>query len=253
MRLERYILMSLIFVSAVSAILFWRKAAVFEAENEKLRAEIAELEEGLTTSTNSISKMVAEVEAIRKQKSELMTLRNDVTQLRNATKNNESLGAELQRLKAENQQLRASAQAAQGSQVQPLSRFAGQDHFTRETWAFAGYGSPEEALVSAIWAMKEGNPKTYMESLSPQEQQRLSESWKNKSEQEIAQKHQSDVSQITGLRILDRQPGGTPGEVLLSVYLEGQHQLHTVRMNQNGQDWKFGGFVRPQIQPAAQP
>ena len=251
MRIERYLLMVLIFISAVAAIIYWRKATLFQTENERLRAQINELEEQQVISTNSTSAMIAEIEAVRKQRSELMTLRNEVTQLRTANKNSEKLAADLQRVQAENKELRAATRAGgQTSGQSSNNKFAGQDHFTRDSWSFAGYGSPEDALVSAIWAMKEGNPKTYLESLSPQEQQRIAESWKNKSEQEIAQKHQSDVSQITGVRILDRKAGGNPGEVLLNVYLEGQNQLHTIIMNQNGPEWKFGGFVRPPQQQA---
>ncbi len=256
MRIERYLLMLLLFISAVAAIIYCRKAALFQAENERLRVQLSDVEEVLASSTNSASSMVREIEAVRKQRSELMTLRNEVTQLRVASNNAVKAAAELQRLQAENKELRAGTSARSLSPQQSAgSRFAGQDHFTRDSWAFAGYGSPEDALVSAIWAMKEGNPKSYLESLSPQEQQRVAENWKNKSEQEIAQKHQSDVSQITGVRILDRKQGGNPGEMLLNVYLEGQNQLHTIIMNQSGEEWRFGGFVRPpqqQAQAAAQ-
>jgi hypothetical protein len=239
-RVERFLLMLLVFFSAVAAIVFWRKATLFQNENDKLRAEVNDLEQNLEASTNSSVALGVELEALRKQRNEVLSLRNEVTQLRSASKSNLVLLAENQRLKQEkNQFLSANAAAHQSG-----PKFAGQDHFGRDAWTFAGYASPEDALVSAIWAMKEGNPATYMESLSPQEQQRMSEIWKNKNEQEIASKHQSDVSEITGVRIMERKPGNA-GEVLLSVYLEGKNQMHTIVMNQNGNEWKFGGFLRP--------
>ena len=67
------------------------------------------------------------------------------------------------------------------------------DRIAREQWSNAGYASPEAALVSAIWSMREGNPKSYLESLSPEEQQRMSKVWEGKTEQEIVAKHQQDV------------------------------------------------------------
>ena len=53
--------------------------------------------------------------------------------------------------------------------------------------------------------MREGSPKTYLESLSPEEKERMTKEWGNRSEAEIAAKHQQDVSQITGMRVTGRQ------------------------------------------------
>ena len=121
---------------------------------------------------------------------------------------------------------------------------AGKDQFPKESWNFAGYASPEAALVSAIWSMKEGNPKTYLDSLSPDEQARMAKVWENKSEAEIAAKHQSDVSSISAFRILERQ-NVTDNEVLMNVYIEGVGRMEKVSMKRVGNDWKFGGFIRP--------
>src|SRR5436309_995445 len=97
--------------------------------------------------------------------------------------------------------------------------------------------------------MREGNPKTYLDSLAPEEQQRVSQNWQNKTEAELAEKHKSDVSTISGLRVLNSDSIG-PNEVVMSVLLEGANRTERVRMNQVGQDWKFGGFIRDQ-QPIA--
>ena len=50
--------------------------------------------------------------------------------------------------------------------------------------------------------------------------------------------------------MLDRQ-NVSPGEVVMSVYLEGPGRMEKIRMNQVGQDWKFGGFIRDQGATAA--
>ena len=107
----------------------------------------------------------------------------------------------------------------------------------------AGYATPEAALVSAIWSMKEGNPKSYLDSLSPEEQARLAKTWENKTEAEIIAKHQSDVAPITGVRVLDRHEISAE-EMQMNVYIEGVGRVEKVSMKRTGNDWKFGGFIR---------
>jgi hypothetical protein len=171
------------------------------------------------------------------ERNELLRLRSEVGQLRGASQEAIKLRADLQRLRTENQQLRSTAAAANTSAPAPS------DQFPKESWNFAGYGTPDAALVSAIWAMKEGNPKTYLESLSPEEQARMGKVWENKSEAEIAAKHQSDVSSITGMRVLDRK-SISPEEVQMSVYIQGVDRMEKVSMKLINQEWKFGGFIR---------
>ena len=67
-------------------------------------------------------------------------------------------------------------------------------------------------------------------------------SWLNKSEAEIAAKHQQDVSKITGLSILDRQQL-SDDKVRLKVQIEGTGREAFVDLNLVGKDWKFGGFA----------
>jgi hypothetical protein len=120
---------------------------------------------------------------------------------------------------------------------------AANDLYSRDTWTFSGYGSPESALVSAIWAMKEGNPTIYLESLSAEEQERMAKTWLNKSEAEIAAKHKKDVSAITAFRILEKQTI-SENEVQFRVEIKGANRTETVALKRAGNDWKFGGFLR---------
>ena len=91
--------------------------------------------------------------------------------------------------------------------------------------------------------MKEGNPKTYLESLAPEEQARMSKVWENKSEAEIAAKHQSDVAAISGMQILGRK-AISADEIQMNVYIQGPDRLEIVSMKQIDGQWKFGGFIR---------
>jgi hypothetical protein len=168
-------------------------------------------------------------------------LRGEVTQLRTAAKDAEKLRAENQQLRNENQTLRGAASAtAPPVQPQPQQQATA---FPRESWTFAGYGSPESALVSAIWSMQQGNPKQYFESLTPEEQLRMTKVWEGKSPEEIAAKHVSDTAKITGMKILTSQEVA-PGQTILSVQIDGVDRTERVNMQRIGNDWKFGGFIR---------
>lgn len=247
MRVERFIYSILILGAVIYGALSAKRAALFQADNEQLRAHIAELE-SIESQAAQISETArTSAEKVRAQNNELQKLRGEVTQLRGSSKTSETLAAENQRLQAELQRLRTAA-GSQPAQA-PSGGLPGHDQFPRDSWSFAGYSSPESALVSAIFAMKQGDPKAYLESLSPEEQQRMAQTWQNKSENEIAEKHKSDVSAIAGLRVLERQ-NISPSEVVMNVYLEGPGRIEKIRMNQVGQEWKFGGIIRDPQRPA---
>src|ERR1051325_8677539 len=98
------------------------------------------------------------MQRLRAEGQDLLKLRNEVTQLRAGSK-------EMEKLRAENQQLRSAAAAARTavpptppSPVPPVPAAGTGAQFPKESWTFSGYASPDAALVSAIWAMKEGNP-----------------------------------------------------------------------------------------------
>ena len=244
MRIERIIYSVLILIAAGAAIINWRRVALVAADNEQLQLKIESLEIEADSSSALVEVAKGQAEKLRTQTAELMRLRNEVTQLRNESKNAENLNSENQRLKAE---LASAKSTAQNQQSSPTTT-PRSDHFPRDSWGFAGYSSPEAALVSAIWSMKEGNPRSYLDSLAPSEQQRMAQVWQNKSEGELAEKHKNDVASISGIRVVNRE-NVSPGEVVMNVLLEGPNRVERIRMNQVGQDWKFGGFIREQTTP----
>lgn len=243
MRIERFIYSVLIFGASLLAIIHWRKSAALNYDNELLREQLQELRTENEAANRLVEINQSSAETLKQQTKELMQLRNQVTQLRSENKDIQTVRAENQQLKNELGQ-RRSASSGQAAST-GANRDPAVDVFPRERWTFAGYASPESALVSAIWAMKEGNPETYLNSLSPQEQERMARVWQEKTETEIAEKHRNDVSAIAGLRVLERQ-NISPTEVVMNVMLEGPGRVERIRMNQVGQEWKFGGFIREQ-------
>lgn len=254
MRIERAIYSVLVIAASLVAVINWRKAAVFQMDNEDLREQVQALQVEVETAARLAQIAKSNSEMTQRQTTELMQLRNEVTQLRSRGKTAEALAAENQTLKT--QLLASRTVSATDGAAGSGGALGERDSFPRESWTFAGYDSPESALVSAIWAMKEGNPETYLNSLAPQEQERLAKIWQEKSETEISEKHRNDVSTIKGLRVLERQ-NISPTEIVMNVFIEGPGRMEKIRMNQVGQEWKFGGFIRdpqpvqrpPQIQP----
>lgn len=245
---ERIITFALIIAASVFGVINWRSASLFKAQNENLQARLTALEKQIEEGERGVSSSARELDVLRQRSAELMKLRNEVTQLRAGNQALQQLQAENQRLKQQLQQ-----RGGEGAMAElPVPGAPGADHFPRESWKFAGYASPQSALVSAIWAMREGNPQTYLDSLSPNEQQRMALNWQNMSQEQIMAKHKSDVANITGLRVLEQQ-NLAPDEIVMNVYLEGPGRVEKVRMNQVGQEWKFAGFVTDPQQQQPQP
>src|SRR5687767_8305770 len=109
MRVERIILTVLVISAGAMAAINWRKAALFQSENEKLLGRIEALENEASQSSKEKDLAKAQAEKARGQSSELLQLRNEVTQLRSASATAQTLTAENQRLRGENQQLRTGA------------------------------------------------------------------------------------------------------------------------------------------------
>ena len=216
-----------------------------QLQNEALRAELDALKVQAAAAEAARGEEVKRGEAGAR---DLAKLRGEVTQLRTTTRDAEKLRTENQRLKSENQQLRGASAAAAATPATPAPSAPEPGNFPREAWTMAGYASPESALVSAIWSMQQGNPKQYFDSLTPEEQLRMSKVWEGKSQEEIAAKHVGDTARITGMKVLNTQEI-SPDQVVLSVYIGGVDRAEKVSMKRVGNDWKFGGYIREPARP----
>lgn len=225
----------------------WRQTNGLRAENESLRLEVDRLKSQLEAIAQTDRKQQElDNQKHLAQSTEVLRLRSEVTRLKTGAVESEKLRAENRQLLTENQRARAAGQTTADPltpQAGPAPTTENKDKFPRDRWSFAGYQTPEAAMVSALWSMKEGNPKVYLDSLAPEEQARIAQSWLNKSEAEIVAKHQQDVSKITGLNILEREQIA-PDKMRLKVQIEGPGREAFVDVNLVGAEWKFGGFTR---------
>ena len=208
-----------------------------QSENEALRTEIAALQ---ARSAEADAARNAELKRQESDASDVARLRGEVTQLRNTAKDAEKLRAENQQLRNENQQLRSRPTVAAESPA-PTTPTTGT--FPRDSWKFAGYTSPENALISAIYSMQQGYTKEYFNSLTPDEQARMAKLWEGKPQEEIAAKHAADTAAITGIQVLNQQ-AISADEVQMNVHIGGVGRNETVSVKRIGADWKFNGFIR---------
>jgi hypothetical protein len=213
-----------------------------QAENEALRAEVAALK---ARADEAETARDADARRTQGEAQDVARLRGEITQLRTTARDAEKLRTENQQLRTENQKLK-SAPATATPPPAPAAPTA--TSFPRESWSFAGYQSPEAALVSAIWSMQQGDPKQYFDSLTPEEQLRMTKLWENKSPAEIAAKHQADTATISGMRVTETQPVSAE-ETVMKVFIEGVNREEKVSIKRVGNEWKFNGFIRDPARP----
>src|SRR5665213_4209071 len=91
------------------------------------------------------------------------------------------------------------------------------DIFPRDSWAFAGYDTPEAALESVNWAISQGDENTYMASLSPELQDAMQSQLADGS---FAENGPMEMGNATGFRILDRETV-SDNEQIITVYMDG--------------------------------
>ena len=226
----------------VGSLLGWQEVRRLRAENESLRVEVAAGREKTAAAVSSLEaehqKAIKKLEA---DASEVHKLRGEVGRLRSGEKALGQLQEANRKLVSDNQLLRQTAADAVLAEEAP--ELGAARSFPKENWEFLGYTTPEDGLISAIWSMQQGDPQVYFDSLAPEEQDRMAERWQDKTEDEVAEKHRSDVEAITGLQVLNRQ-NVSETEIVMDIYIEGPGRMESVSMQRVGEDWKFRGYLR---------
>jgi hypothetical protein len=226
-----------ILVAMIGGALLWRERQRLRAQNEALRAEISELQaRGQKEAGKPEERQAADFE---KERRELLALRNEVAQLR--------AGREAAK-RAEEELARVRANQDNGGRMTAATVGEG-ERIASADWKFGGYETPQAALVSGLWAMREGQVASLLETFTPEERQRLEAQMQGKSETEIAQRFQKEFGRVTGLRVV-AQHETVPGEVVLDVYLEGLGFLKKFRMNEVNGGWKAGAPINQNFSPS---
>ncbi|EEF57552.1 hypothetical protein [Pedosphaera parvula] len=153
---------------------------------------------------------------------ELLRLRGEVTSLRN--------------------QREQTSFVDRQSNSHPLSTL---EHFSqapvaKESFAFAGYGSPESAFQTALWAMSNGDTNAILASLTPDERVKKEKEWTGLSEAEVLTRTTNDLSEIRGYRIIGREVI-SDDEVELKVDFDADLTKMKMRVKRVDGEWKFVG------------
>ncbi len=162
---------------------------------------------------------------------ELLRLRSEVGSLRRQTN-------ELCRLQAENRQLQ-SDQASGRTQRQPS--LAAGDSVPVESFAFAGYATPEAAFESTLSAHVKNDLKTFFEGFTPERRQEEEKGVAGKSEDELAAQAAKHAAHFAGAdaRILKSRLL-SEDEAELVVFLGAkENELVNFTMKRIGGEWKI--------------
>jgi hypothetical protein len=198
-------------------------------EAEAARQLLSRLE-GLEVDNLRLSNIVvrANTSLTDDQLAELAKLRKEVETLRHRTNDLQTMKAEIRRLRVEIANARSVIASNAPPDVPP------EDIFPRDSWAFAGYDTPEAAIESVNWAIGQGNEEAYLASLAPDLQDAM--------QSELADGSFADVGPLemgnaTGFRILDRETI-SENEQVFTLYMDGDGNEILLRMVWTPDGWK---------------
>jgi hypothetical protein len=240
MRLRLQIFGILVVIGA-GALLYlqYQTQSRLRAENVALRQQLEEASQ-LQAENQRLSNLVEHASAAHTegQQSELLKLRGEVALLRKQTN-------ELAKLRDENRRLSSATKASQSppSSKQPPPEVPTEDIFQKESWAFAGFATPEATLQSYHWATMKGDPKALVACLSsPEEQARRLQAWEKqfegKSESEMAAFISQRMSDVSAYRIISRNTN-PDGQMEVGFYYDGRGIFRGLKFEQVGNEWKI--------------
>ena len=197
------------------------------SQNDTLQAQFKRIEQ-LEAENVRLSNIVVQANTplADAQLAELADLRKQVDLLRQRTNEVATLRAEITRL-------RAALSTAGKSIAAEMPNVPAEDIYPRESWAFAGYDTPENAIESLMWAVSEGDQDTYMAGLAPDMQAQMQADLADGS---FLAEGPFEMSNITGYRILDRD-ALSDNEVTMTLYLDGEGDTMSVVLDKTDNGW----------------
>lgn len=181
----------------------YRNQVRLMAENRRLRQRLAQVSP-LAAENVRLSNLVARGRGLQirgnDQLRELLRLRSELHDLRRKT--NEVSSAQL---------AQAPAPSGPAETKDEQTEVIG-----RDVWAFSGYASPEAALQTVAWAMKNGDVQSYLASLTPDGFEFVEQQFQDKTEAELSASLVQEISGTKALR-LDRKRQLDDGKVAFVI------------------------------------
>jgi hypothetical protein len=214
----------------------WLRLAV---EHKALEQQLDQMA-GLVAENERLSNLVAQANRSQSlpddQSRELLRLRGEVGVLRRQAK-------ELETARNENRQAHAALES--GLKTQSAGSTGGPataDYWPRDSWAFAGYASPDAALQTSAWAANNGDLKALLASTTGDLQKMVTKDLEGKSENEAIARAMAEVAKLKSISVLNRDVQADDTVVLTAAFEEGANS-HTSKllMKKIGNDWKISG------------
>jgi hypothetical protein len=166
--------------------------------------------------------------------SELLRLRAELGVLRQLTN-------ELEGARHENAQAHAALDGYLAGEAAP--QVATADFWPRDSWSFAGFGSPDDALRSSLWASYNGNLKALFDSMTGELRQTVEKDFDGKSADEAAIRAMDEVSNLKSVQVLSRDFQSGDTAVLTAAFEDGDHTNTTkLLLKKIGNEWKLAGM-----------
>ena len=167
---------------------------------------------------------------------ELLRLRAEVSELRRQC-------ADLKSVLNDNRQAHTAPDRSSRSPGADAAKpQATPDYWPRDSWAFAGYATPDAAFQSSLWAANNGDLKAVLASATGELRASLEKDLGAKSEAEMSIRLMDEVNGVQSIQMLNRaaQPDGT---VLITAAFAGRYDTQTRKLilQKVGDDWKIAG------------
>ncbi len=215
------------------------RVSKLKAQNEALRQQVATLQAQADHLSSQATPPTAPAPT-DEDRGELLRLRNQAAQLKQVTNELQRLRTQVQQLQASQQVRAAPAVPAPTADSNVAATAAVTGPGPRESWAFAGYATPEATLQSAIFAMSQGDYQTFLASMSPEEAARMQKSFEGKTPEQIAEEGKRETSKASSFQILAKQELA-PDRVMLNVFVAGEDRAQRIIMQKIGEEWKWAG------------
>src|SRR5260221_1703044 len=205
---------SCLVASALVVVISQRSAiSKARAENQGLCQDHEESAR-LQSENESISELRnqnAEIAGLRSANEDLLILRNEVGQLR-------SQAPLVANLRAENQRLAFEVKSIAEGKAPRLSEMEG--YVAKGAWSNAGFASPEAAMQTFFWALREGQFDQIAGCFSPDERRSLEKGLAQKPKEESGRSFQEEmgVARMGGYRITEREQTAE-GKVIVSIHV----------------------------------
>jgi len=223
-------------LAALLAVLVLQRRAVSNARQENQALHQAQTEAAQLASENQTLPELRgknqQLEDLRAANQDLLKLRNEVRQLR--TQN-----AAAEKLRQDNERLAAAIKSAGSGK--PL-RFSEMDGYVpKESWSHAVFATPEAALQTLLWAVREGQIQAVAECMSPESRPHFEKEFASKSEQEQKKSLQQGLGQLVrtgGYRLVEREDA-SEDKVVLGIQAVAGGIVAKLVLRRFGNEWKF--------------